>query len=333
MLLITEGTILLDFHVEKLKNFRVDPLDIRVEEVPAEIVQQAQAAATAGPAGEGAEEKRELINQTVNLLSEMDRFILKSGTVPVAELEAQVLPAIWQLTKGSNIFQLLADLKSLSDYRYRQSIGVVVLSAKLGSWLGLAGREISLLTTAACLYDIGSIKLPSDLLTKPDRFQPNEYEIMKQHSRLGYELLREAGVEHRVALAALQHHERENGIGYPNGLRGDQMDDISKVIAIADVYTALTSARPYRPALPFFEAVQEIHQGMIAGRYNARIGQIFLKGLMEAQVGSEVVLTDGTRGKILIINPNYPTRPMVAAGNHLIDLSKETNLQISEVIG
>jgi HD-GYP domain-containing protein (c-di-GMP phosphodiesterase class II) len=251
----------------------------------------------------------------------------------VTELEEKVMPVFTRLTSKRNIFQLFSDLKSLSDYRYKHSIGVIVLSVKLGKWLGLEERELSLLTMAACLYDIGYIKLPSYLLNKPDRFLPSEYEIMKQHTQLGYELLKESGAEHRVALVALQHHERENGSGYPYGLKGDLLDVLSKIIGIADVYTALTSERPHRAALAFYEAVQEIHQGMIQGRYNSWIGQIFLKGLMEAQVGSEVVLSDGTRGKILIINPNYPTRPMVAAGNQFIDLSKETHLQITEIIG
>ena len=337
VLLVSAGTILREHHVEKLRNFDIDLTDIRVEEVPPEALrdepEEERNSDFAGKEEQAAAERRHLISQTLHLLSGMDRFIQKNGAVPVAELETQVVPVIRQLTGKGNIFRLLSDLKSMSDYRYKQSIGVLVLSAKLGHWLGLGERDLSLLTAAACLHDIGSVKLPSYLLNKPERFAPNEFEIMKQHTRMGYELLKDSGVEHRVALVALQHHERENGSGYPEGLKGHEMDEFSKMIAIADVYTALTSERPYRPAFRFFEAVREIHQGIMEGKYDARIGQICLKGLMEAQVGSEVLLTDGTRGKILLINPNYPTRPMVMAGNRLIDLSKETNLQISEVIG
>jgi len=337
VLLVSAGTILREHHVEKMKNFDIDLTDIRVEEVPPEALAdepvEEKQAGFAGEEEQAAAERRQLISQTLHMLSGMDRFIQKNGAVPVAELETQVVPVIRQLAGKGNIFRLFSDLKSMSDYRYKQSIGVLVLSAKLGRWLGLGEQELSLLTTAACLYDIGYVKLPSYLLNKPERFAPNEFEIMKQHTRMGYELLKDSGVEHRVALAALQHHEREDGSGYPDGLKGHEVDEFSKMIAIADVYTALTSARPYRPAFRFFEAVQEIHQGIMEGKFDARIGQIFLKGLMEAQIGSEVLLTDGTRGNILLINPNYPTRPMVMAGNHLIDLSKETNLQISEVIG
>ncbi|MNN39831.1 Cyclic di-GMP phosphodiesterase response regulator RpfG [compost metagenome] len=86
---------------------------------------------------------------------------------------------------------------------------------------------------------------------------------MKQHTVLGYDLLANSDVDPRIALVALQHHEREDGSGYPHGIKGDQIDRLSKIVGLADIYMAMTSERPHRPAYSFFEVINEIHEGII----------------------------------------------------------------------
>jgi HD-GYP domain-containing protein (c-di-GMP phosphodiesterase class II) len=111
------------------------------------------------------------------------------------------------------------------------------------------------------------------------------------------------------------------------------MDPISKIIALVDVYVAMTSERPYRPAHTFYDAVKEINEAVIEGRFDSRIGMTFLNGLMNAQIGSEVVLSDSRRGKILLINPNYPASPLVSVGDEFIDLCKTSAVRIQEIVG
>lgn len=335
LLLIPEDTILSEKHIEKLTNFKIDVFDILVADVNAGAgaIAAQTAAAIPSPARAESADSTDLVNKSIAGLQEIERFVQSNGTVPIADLEEKVLPIIMEAARKRNLFQLFADLKSMADFRYKQSIGVVALSAMLGKWLKLDEKELSLLTTAACLYDIGLVKLPSYLLNKPERFQPSEAAIMKEHSVLGHEILKESGVDPRVALVALQHHEREDGSGYPHGLTGDKIDRLSKIIALADVYVAATSERPYRAALSFYEVIHDLHAGIVAGRFDSSIGLTLLNKLMEAQVGSEVSLSDGRIGKILLINPNYPTSPLVSVGDQCLDLSKDVSVKIKEIVG
>jgi HD-GYP domain-containing protein (c-di-GMP phosphodiesterase class II) len=327
IMLIPEGTILLESHIEKLELFKVELFDIHAEPLAPEPENPTPTLQT------DPTDAKELVRRTEARLHDIETFVHANGTVPVAELEKKVLPVIMEATRKRNLFQLFADLKTMGDFRYKQSIGVVVMAAMLGKWLKLDEKELSLLTTAASLYDIGSVKLPSFLLSKPDRFHPSEYEIMKEHTMLGHEILKESGVDPRVALVALQHHEREDGSGYPHHLKGDEIDRLSKIIALADVYVAMTSERPYRPPFAFYEVIREIHEGIIQGRFDSLIGLTFLNRLMAAQIGSEVILSDDRKGKILLINPNYPTSPLIALDNEFIDLSKMDSVKIKEIVG
>lgn len=328
LLLIAENTILTQSHIDKLEKFNIElsEVEIELEPLPDSMLPNTQSEmeqmyATA------------LVKKTEERLEDIAQYVRENGAIPVAELEAQVLPIIQEAASKRNLFQLFTDLKSMADFRYKQSIGVVVISAQLGKWLGLDEEEMSLLATAASLYDIGSVKLPSDLLNKPERFTHTEMEIMKEHTKFGYEMLLESDVDPRVALVAWQHHEREDGSGYPRQLKGDEIDRLSKIIALADVYVAMTSERPHRKALPFYEVIQEIHRQIVRGKFDSAIGLTFLNGLMSAQIGKEVLMSDNRRGKILLVNPNYPTRPFISLDGEYIDLSKDDTLEIVEIVG
>lgn len=329
IMLIPEGTVLLRSHIEKLEKFNIDAFDLHVES-PIPITPSAeQLPSLQSPSIDA----HELVNRMEVELQEFENFVRKNGEIPIARLEEKVLPAIMGATKKLNLFQLLSALKDQGDYRFKQIIGVAMVAAMLGKWLQLDEQELSILTTAAILYDIGSVTLPSDLLKKPSRFLPSEYEIMKNHTVLGYELLHESGLDHRIALVALQHHEREDGSGYPNMLRGTQMDRFSKIVALADVYVAMISERPHRSAFTFYEVINEIHKGIVENRFDSLIGLTFLNKLMSMQIGSDVILSDERKGRILLINANYPASPLIALEDECIDLSKTDSIKIKEIVG
>ncbi|TVY10273.1 HD-GYP domain-containing protein [Paenibacillus cremeus] len=339
VMLIPEDTILLRSHVEKLENFNIDIFDLHVEPVkdeqpvpdipdaPPSEVKNTKVAFVPVPT-------QELVKRSEKKMQEIHDFVHKNGKLPVAEIEDQILPYILEVSQQRNIYQLFSELKSTGDFRYKQSVGVAVIATMLGKWLQLDNQELSLLTTAASLYDIGSIKLPHFLLQKTTWYQPHEMEIMRSHTRLGYELINESGLDQRVALVALQHHEREDGSGYPNQLRGPQIDRLSKIVALADVYLAMISERPYRPANPFYHVIQELQANILNHKFDPIIGMTFLNRLMSSQVGSEVILSDERKGKILMINANYPTSPLVALDSEgFIDLSKLNSVKIRDIVG
>lgn len=312
-LLIAKGTVLLESHIKQLTKFRIRKDDVRAVDITDPI---------------------EHAKQTERYLSDINNFVHHNGVIPMAEVEEKVLPYIEETSKRYNLFQVFSELREQGDYRQKHSMGVAVVATSLGKRLGLDENELALLSTAATLYDIGMVKLPTSLISKPDRFDNHEYAIMKQHTVFGHELLQNSEVDPRIALVALQHHEREDGSGYPNGLRGDQIDRLSKIVALSDVYMALISERPHRQTYNFFEVIDEIHNQIIMKRFDSEIGLTLLDMLLSRQVGCEVLLSDNRKGKVLLTNLNYPSKPLVVLDNQeIVDLAKWQDIKIKEVIG
>ncbi|WP_150275834.1 HD-GYP domain-containing protein [Paenibacillus tepidiphilus] len=323
VLLIAKETLLLESHIMKLANFK-----IRTDEVQAVDIDSSEAPDLAP------QPLHPRVKQAEKYLNDINSFVQHSGIVPIAEVEDKVLPYIEETAKRYNLFQVFSALKDKGDYRHQHCIGVAVVATSLGQRLGLSKHEQTLLTTAATLYDIGMVKLPSSILSKSGRLDSQEYAIMKQHTHFGYELLQQSEADPRVALVALQHHEREDGSGYPHGLKGDQIDKLSKIVALADVYVALISERPYRSAVPSFEVIEEIHKQIILNRFDSVIGLTLLDMLLSRQIGCEVLLSNQRKGKILLTNVNYPSRPLVVLDDQeFIDLQKIHNVHIEQIMG
>ncbi|WP_338551583.1 HD domain-containing phosphohydrolase [Paenibacillus sp. KS-LC4] len=322
-LLIKKGTILLKSHTERLAKFK-----IKIAEVTTIDTNASEHTPQRKPS------IRDSYERAKQHFNDMDQFVRQNGIVPVEALEREVLPFIKEIAKRYNLFQLFSVLKEQDDYRYRQCIGTAVIATSLGKRLGLKEEELDMLTTAASLYDIGLVKLPTAIVSKQSRLDPHEYAILKQHTILGHELLLESGVEPRVAAVALQHHEREDGSGYPSALKGEELDYFGKIVGLTDFYMDIISDRSYRAALQFFEAIEEIHQQIILNRFDSVIGLTFLDMLLSTQIGCEVMLSDNRRGTILLNNYNYPTRPFIALeNNQFIDLSKFDDIKIIEIVG
>jgi HD-GYP domain-containing protein (c-di-GMP phosphodiesterase class II) len=111
---------------------------------------------------------------------------------------------------------------------------------------------------AGLLHEIGKINIPTELLMKPAKLTELEFKLIKKHPKLTYDILKGIEFPWPIAAISLQHHERINGSGYPNGLKGDDIMLESRILAVADVVEAMSSARPYRPALGIEKALKEI---------------------------------------------------------------------------
>jgi putative nucleotidyltransferase with HDIG domain len=138
---------------------------------------------------------------------------------------------------------------------------VALLAVAISRELGLEEEKIEAINTAAQIHDIGKINLPASVLTRPGRLSKIEYDMVKTHSRLGYEMISHIEFPEPVADIILQHHERIDGSGYPQGIKGDEIIPEAKILAVADVVEAMVSHRPYRPAFGVGEAIKEIKKG------------------------------------------------------------------------
>jgi len=153
---------------------------------------------------------------------------------------------------------------------------VAQLTVAIGGEMGMHESELRLLRLAATVHDIGKIIVPAEILSKPTRLSEAEFAIIKGHSQAGHDLLEPAELPGEVVAAVLQHHERLDGSGYPGGLEGDAIGRFARILAVADVAEAISSHRPYRPALGVEPALQEIASGR-GVRFDAEVCDVCLR--------------------------------------------------------
>jgi PAS domain S-box-containing protein len=170
---------------------------------------------------------------------------------------------------------IAAEYRDDDTFQHTERVGTS--SAEIAACLGLSEEQIGLLREAAPLHDVGKIAIPDRILLKPGKLTPKEYEVMKTHAALGARLLSGSGspVLQMATVIAESHHERWDGTGYPNGLAREAIPLVGRVVAVADVFDALTHDRPYKSAWPVEQAVAEI-QSAAGSQFDPRVVAAFL---------------------------------------------------------
>ena len=182
-------------------------------------------------------------------------------------------------------------------------------------------------------YTDSTFTLPSEYLndTYVQITKGFKDDVVKQHPQSGYDILKKVVDDDRILNATLQHHEKCDGSGYPNGLIGNEIDKYAKLITIVDAYDAITSQRAYRDDQSPFQ-VAEIYEMEGYQKYDTGYIMTFLDHMVRSHVGDWCMLSDGTRAKIVMINPRSLSRPVVADGERFIDLSKNKTLTIVKIV-
>lgn len=304
--------------VELLINHKIDLLSVYTSAVaPAKPPQKSCA---------------QLVSDSVSASKLLFEEVRMSGDVPLAEFRKQVLPIVQEAAETGNVFELFETIKAKDDYTYQHNIGVGILSALIGKWLGIEGPELTMLTMAGTLHDIGKVRISSEILNKPGKLTKEEYEEVKKHTIYGYDLLKDRkGLNPRIALAALQHHEREDGKGYPLGLTKGKVDYFSSIVAVADIFHAMSSKRPYHEPVPFYDIIAQMKNGQF-GELNPNIVSVFIQNITNKIVGQQVVLTDDSIGVVVYRNPHDEEHPLVQVDGRFIDLTRERDIQIKQII-
>lgn len=216
-----------------------------------------------------------------------------------------------ELLDNNDVLVNLNDMRLMDEYTFGHCVNVCVLSVMTGIAMGYNQLCLRDLGVGALLHDIGKMKIPSSILNKPGRLTDSEYNEIKRHTILGFDILRNCDAISKVsANTALAHHERCDGTGYPNGLYKDEIHEFSRIVAIADVYDAMTSDRIYRKGLQPHEAVDYLI-GMGNTQFDYDIVKVFMSNISIYPVGSGVVLNTGEKGLVVKANKGFPTRPLV----------------------
>lgn len=229
------------------------------------------------------------------------------------------------------LFDMLHCMRQFDDLTYVHSVNVALISSIIGQWLKFSAEDIRTLTLAGLLHDIGKLMIPMEILAKPGKLTETEYATMKQHVNLGYAKLKEQNIDPRIKEAALLHHEKCDGTGYPFGLKSDNISAAAKIIAIADVYDAMTAARVYRGAMCPFEVIRMMYQDAFT-KFDPKYALPFLKNVASSYIHNDVKLSDGRKAKVILINDSALHLPTVQCGDEFIDLSKAHGLTITAII-
>jgi putative nucleotidyltransferase with HDIG domain len=256
--------------------------------------------------------------------------VAQDGQIDEEMMQESFDPLVQHFRKEKDIVSLLLTLNNKDDYTYQHSVQVGMLAYYISKWMNHSESDCLLAGQAGYLHDIGKSRIPESILKKPSRLTDDEYEEIKHHTTYGHEIILKSLGSKVFALAALQHHERLDGTGYPNRLKAKDIHPIAKVIAVADVYSAMISTRVYQEKRDLLSVLKELHRCSFT-ELDPDIVQTFIRHMAPNFIGKKVLLKSGELGRVVYINPTDPFRPLVKLKERFVDLSKEHSLEIKAI--
>lgn len=341
-LLVTKDTMISSIIIDKLRNFS------GAKEIYVKVSKNKLDITTVVELENG--ETLEVTSNDLNLEYSTERYIIKekfeemhtsikksfdelsrnnTGAEIKKELEKTVEEIKTNLTVNVDLLNEILDVKAVDEYLYNHSLNVAVISNLIGKWTGLSQADLDTLVLAGLVHDIGKLKVDQKVLYKPGKLTENEFSEMKKHPAYSHKMLVEMGyTDQKMLKAVTLHHEKEDGTGYPLGISGDRIPIHAKILAVADIFDAMTSNRVYKQRVSPFK-VLEMFQNQTFGKLDYGIIMTFIKKFTEYYVGSEVMLSNGVKAKIVSLNTYELTKPLLITNEgKFIDISKNREIQI-----
>lgn len=217
---------------------------------------------------------------------------------------------IEQLLSKKDVVLTLSKLRSIDDYTYGHSVNVCVLSLIVGIDLNLEKDSLKNLGIGAILHDIGKVGISENILKKPSKLSNDEFEEIKKHTEYGYEILMKTNVSEEAAQIALHHHEKYDGTGYTRGLKGENIPLFSRIVAVADVYDAMSNDRVYKRKISPDKVFKEIAR-LGDKHFDSEIMAKFVGHLNLYPTGTGVILNTNHKGIVIGQNKLLPQSPLI----------------------
>ena len=256
------------------------------------------------------DQTREAAYKTIENVSKY----IESGnesSLMVSNIRETVHRMLNDLLFSADILGNLTEIQGYDDYTFHHSVNTTIIGLVLGLASGYSENKLLEFGMGVLMHDIGKVKVPESILNKKTPLMDEEFEEIKRHSAIGFDILRKNNDFSLLsAHIAFQHHEKWDGSGYPRGLIGSEIHEYGKLVAIADVYEALTSKRVYRkaiePNVAYEYVVSQSNQ-----HFDPQVLEVFKRHIAVYPSSSGIILSNGQRGNVVKQNPAFPNRPLV----------------------
>lgn len=256
---------------------------------------------------------------------------LSKGNFTQSDVDNTLQPLLEKLDEQKDVVSLLLLLERDDIGTYNHSLQVGLLSFYIATWLGHSKEERYEISRAGYLHDIGKSQISPALLHKVGYLTPDEKQELKRHTTYGYDIILKSMNDEKTALVALQHHEFEDGSGYPKGLRKSDLHPYTHIVAVANAYVSMTTTRVNQPKQGLITVLRKVHE-LGFGKLNGNAVQALIGHLLPNFVGKNVQLSNGEQGVIIMNNPLDIFKPLVKIDDTTFrDLSRERNLTVEEV--
>ena len=238
--------------------------------------------------------------------------------------------------EGATAVSMMYSMNQEGDYNLHHCVHLAILGGLMARWMGLTGIDRQNMVLAGLFLDIGKQMIPKDLLEKKGLLTEEEFDILKNHVVDSFKIVEGSELAGRTDLmnGIIQHHERNNGTGYPSGLKGDAITTFGKVLAILDCYDAMASSRSYAEKRSPFEVFKVLYADVLDGKLDSEYAVLFMRKMNAALNGCWLRLSDGSAGRIVYIDESRVTAmPVVQlADGGFIDLNTVKDLTVVEIM-
>jgi HD-GYP domain-containing protein (c-di-GMP phosphodiesterase class II) len=284
----------------------------------------------------------QLKNNTVkaikSIFTQAENVIKGSNMLQMQDIQKLLDNIVNEISSNDNATINMLDLKTYDNYTYYHSVNVAVIAIVMGMALKYSQTQLYELGLAALLHDIGKIFVPFEVIDKKGKLTDEEFSLVKDHSVKGIKYLKERwSIPIDSIVAILNHHERYDGSGYPYKLKKNKISEYGKILAVADVYDALTSNRAYRQAYIPSDAMEYVMGGS-GIMFDPGIVNVFAKKVVPYPVGICIILSNGLQAIVVENYSNYSLRPkikLITENNEdiYLDLCNDINLLDVTIVG
>lgn len=326
VVILSENTLLTKAHITRLGFLNVPFVYVKDEYELSPNYQSVEAMFNRSNAF--AYQYQEVVSKVGNIFS----ATAKNDTVPVTQTKELVQSDLAPMAKQSGAVDYLYELNHLANDVYNHSLRVSILAGVIGKWLMMPRDKVNDLILAGFLHDVGKTKFPERLISRRvETMNSDDFETYLQHTTDAQKLLSGVPtVSDAVKKAALQHHECMDGSGFPFGIKGADIHEYARIIAIADMYDNITTEREGFVRQTPFTAIAKITELMYS-KFDPAICVVILKHIKDAFLGSSVILNNGLKGTIVRYPHDFAEHPLVRISqDDIIDLNEHKTIKIVE---